>query len=61
MDILLREVLTNTFSETRVQILELIETILHNDTYKEENYKIDEVKEIIYEQIRYEDEEIAEK
>jgi len=49
MDILLREVLTNTFSETRVQIYKLMTTLLSNDTYKEDNYKIDEVKEMIFE------------
>jgi len=61
MDILLREVLTNQESKTRCQILRLMETLLNNDIYKEQNYKIEEVEEMIDEQIKYEEDEIADK
>lgn len=44
MDILLREVLTNTQSKTRVQILKLLETILDNEIYREDKYRIDDVE-----------------
>ena len=61
MDILLREVLTNQESKTRCQILMLIEVLMNNDIYKEQNYKVDEVEEMIEEQIKFEEDEIAEK
>ena len=38
-----------------------METLLNNDIYKEQNYKIDEVEEMIDEQIKYEEDEIADK
>ena len=61
MDILLREILTNTDSKTRVQILKLMETVLDNNTYREYHHRIDDVEEMIQEQILYEDDELAEK
>ncbi len=38
-----------------------METLLNNNIYQEDNYKIDEVEEMIEEQIKYEEEEIADK
>ena len=51
MDILLREILTNTDSKTRVQILKLMETVLDNNTYREYHHRIDDVEEMIQEQL----------
>ena len=46
IDILLREGQTNASTDTRAQIFRLIETIIKNENYKTEKYKIDEVKQM---------------
>jgi len=38
-----------------------MEIILNNPIYREENYRIDEVEEVIQEMILYEEDEVAEK
>lgn len=57
LDILLREVSTTPLSKTRVQLLKLLELVLDNQIYREDNYRIEDVEEMIQEQILYEDEE----
>lgn len=41
--------------------MKLIETILDNDIYRENKYRMTDVEEMILEQILYEEDEIAEK
>lgn len=61
MDIALREVRTQADTKNRVQILKLIETILDNELYRENKYRIGDVEDMILEQILYEEEAVEEK
>ena len=47
LDILIREVTTTTSSKTRVQLLKLTELVLDNEVYREDNYRRDDVQEVV--------------
>lgn len=57
MDICLREIQREKVAHTRAQILKVIETIMDNPMFKKYPYKVDDIKETIYELILYEDED----
>ena len=56
VDILIREATTNGSSMNRVQVYKLLETVLGNEVYKEGKYRLSDVKEMIKEQVLFEDE-----
>ena len=57
VDILLREVNTNTDPRVRVQIFKLIETVMANETYRQGKYRYEDVQQMVEETIMYEEEE----
>ena len=57
LDILLREVATNTQGKTRVELYKLMETVLDSEIYREYKYRQEDVEQIIQELIIYEDED----
>ena len=51
MDVMLREVVSNPDSKTRIQIYKLIETVLNNEIYREYKYRYEDVEQVIRENI----------